>query len=102
MLHVVRVAARGHVADAFAVLQDRLVVGDVDVVGVDRHRHQPDRGAGVAFLERRRLADEVLVPVDERVEARLRGGEVRAEVERPRAPVLFQAQAHQRAQAVVG
>ncbi len=84
---VVHVAARGHVADAFAVLQDGFVVADVDVVGVDGHRHQFDRRAGFALGERRFLADEILVPVDESVEARLRGGEIRAKVERPRAPV---------------
>ena len=55
LLHMVRVAARGHVADAFAVLQDRLVVRhaglepeprlDVDLLAELARKRKP-RGAG--------------------------------------------------------
>ena len=91
------VTTRGDVADALSILEDGFVIADVDVIGVDDHRHQLDGGLRITLGERGCFTDEVLVPVYKNIHARLRSGEVRAEIKRPHTPVLFQAQAHQRA-----
>ena len=60
---------------------DGLIIGDVDVLGRHHHDHQLLGGTLGLLRKRRLLADEILVPVDERVEPTFRRREIRPVIE---------------------
>ena len=54
------VTTGGDITHAFAILEDGLVIADIDVIGVDDHRHQLDGGLRITLGERSlALGDEV-------------------------------------------
>ena len=98
ILDVVPVGARGHEAHASVADPDALVGRGVGVGRVDLEQHEPPRRSLVARPARGLGADEVaLVEGDEPVETAHRRRDVLAELGRPDAVALLEAQAVDRA-----
>ncbi len=90
---VVGIAAGTDIAHAFTMMENGLVAEAIHVLGVDDHG---DQALGGLVRLGGGLADKIrlLVEGDKGIKAGFGGGEIRAEIQGPDAPVLFQPHRH--------
>ena len=91
---VVGIAAGTDIAHAFTMMENGLIAEAIHVLRIDNHG---DQALGRLIRFGGGLADEICLFVkgDESIKAGFGGGEIRAEIERPDTPVLFQPHRHQ-------